>query len=423
MLPLLLVIALGQALPSPSGPIVTNPATMNTTTPPYFAVFPLNGSGVTGGPCTTTQPTGSQGEALTMPARGTTAFCSKTANGGTYATTGIANGDLVNMTSTQMRVEYSTTGVLAGFGEEARTNSLLRSQEIDNASWTKGGAIGTITANYATAPDGTLTADRYQYSNTNNDYILQNFNCSATACADSVYLRGTSGSGTINVCRGGAVGQCVSCSYVSTSWSRCVYAATLASSNNIFLGCETGTLGSACSQTGLDVLVWGVQGEVGQYATSYIPTNAAGATRNPDLPYRDNGSTVQINSIAVNYEVPAAAVITAGGTQGIICSNNAVGGGSPPLGFIINGTILKGFANPLGYTASGTTLTSGRINASVPTGGLTFRWSGGSSTLAGSPTGLSQTFHLGSWNSTGPSAFGSVHYWDACFDTSEARCR
>ena len=37
-------------------------------------------------------------------------------------------------------------------------NLILRSQELDNASWTKSQA--TITANAATAPDGTLTADK-----------------------------------------------------------------------------------------------------------------------------------------------------------------------------------------------------------------------------------------------------------------------
>ena len=42
--------------------------------------------------------------------------------------------------------------------EEARTNLLLRSEEFDNANWTKSRA--TVTANAATAPDGTSNADK-----------------------------------------------------------------------------------------------------------------------------------------------------------------------------------------------------------------------------------------------------------------------
>jgi len=41
--------------------------------------------------------------------------------------------------------------------EEQRTNSMLRSEEFSDASWTKGGA--TVTANSTTAPSGTTTAD------------------------------------------------------------------------------------------------------------------------------------------------------------------------------------------------------------------------------------------------------------------------
>lgn len=42
--------------------------------------------------------------------------------------------------------------------EAARTNLLLRSQEFDNASWTKAGA--SVSANAATAPTGELAADK-----------------------------------------------------------------------------------------------------------------------------------------------------------------------------------------------------------------------------------------------------------------------
>jgi hypothetical protein len=42
--------------------------------------------------------------------------------------------------------------------EELRTNLLLRSEEFDNASWTK--TRSSVTANTIIAPDGTLTGDK-----------------------------------------------------------------------------------------------------------------------------------------------------------------------------------------------------------------------------------------------------------------------
>ena len=51
-----------------------------------------------------------------------------------------------------------TTGESLGLlVEEQRTNLLLRSEEFDNASWTKFGA--TVSANTQTAPNGTANAD------------------------------------------------------------------------------------------------------------------------------------------------------------------------------------------------------------------------------------------------------------------------
>lgn len=275
----------------------------------FFEAFPANGAG-TSGACSTTPPTGARGEVLSMT-RGSTATCSKQGP----ATTGILDGDLVVLSANVARVS-SVSGLLAYLRESGRTNMLLRSESIDNAGWTKGGAVGTITANYATAPDGTPTADRYQYSNTMNDYVLQNFNVDGLAATGSVYLKGTSGSGTIYLCRGGAVSQCVTCSYVSTSWSRCIYAATLATSDNLFIGCES-TLGGACAQTGLDVLVWGFQGEVGAWASSYIPTVAAGVARSADsaLSATLSASVGPTFSLGVSTAYVSASVTTATAVQ------------------------------------------------------------------------------------------------------------
>lgn len=59
----------------------------------------------------------------------------------------------------QPRIEYDVNGKALGFlSEAARTNIALRSQELDDAGWTKSNA--TITADFGTAADGTASSDK-----------------------------------------------------------------------------------------------------------------------------------------------------------------------------------------------------------------------------------------------------------------------
>ena len=82
---------------------------------------------------------------------------------------GGANGTRVNsagviVAATAPRFDYNPV-TLAAKGllvEEARTNLLLRSEDLTNASWVDNGVPGgtpTRTANTNTAPSGALTAD------------------------------------------------------------------------------------------------------------------------------------------------------------------------------------------------------------------------------------------------------------------------
>ena len=157
MLALVVALCAGQvlAVPNPEGPIFSSPAL--TGSGAFFEFAPASGAGM-GTACACTTPTGAKGEALTFTRTGN-ATCSKQG----LATTGIADGDLVVCTANQPRVE-SSGGVLGLRVEGARTNSVLRSQELDNAAWTLdfagGGVIPTRTANAATAPDGTPSAER-----------------------------------------------------------------------------------------------------------------------------------------------------------------------------------------------------------------------------------------------------------------------
>jgi len=80
--------------------------------------------------------------------------------GATYTRTGAATGltlaGLVQSFAADVP-QRTDRGLVLG---PERTNSLLRSQEFDNAYWSKNNA--SISANATTAPDGTITADKIE---------------------------------------------------------------------------------------------------------------------------------------------------------------------------------------------------------------------------------------------------------------------
>jgi len=379
----------------------------------FFEAFPQSGAGTTTA-CSTTPPTGARGEALTFTRTGN-ATCSKKG----LATTGIADGDLVVMSGNQPRVEYDSAGTLGLLVEAARTNNALRSEEFDNAAWTKSSA--TITANAATAPDGTLTADRLQYSNTNNTYVLQSWNVGTLSATSSVYLRGNGVSGTLYMCRGGAASQCTTCSYVSTSWSRCVLAATYASSNNVFFGCETATLGSACAMTGFDVFIWGAQFELGAYATSYIPTTSAPVTRNAETASFALPTTMPLWPSSMAVSVTSSTVASAAGSDILSLAGTSVSGrmevgsATSALCYYSDGTNTP-FDLILGITFGNAK--RGWCATSTTGNGVVGAWDGiASSDNIGSPMTTPRTV-TGITVGQADGIFSRV-----CLDPSEARCR
>jgi hypothetical protein len=286
----------------------------------FFEFAPASGAGM-GTACACTTPTSAKGDALTFTRAGD-ATCSKQG----LATTGIANGDLVVCATDQPRVE-SSGGVLGLRVESARTNQALRSQEFDNAAWSSsssGVAAPTITANAATAPDGTLTAERIVVPATASgqfSYIFQG-GFSTIQAVTTIYVRGNGSSGSINVLSGPSPNACVSCAYVSTSWTRCEILSAVGAGNFVFVGndsasavCGTGSKGA------IDAFIWGAQHEVGDYATSYIPTVAAAVTRNAE------STSFTAPAIATTSSM-AATVVLAGvsaGNQSLLAQFNSGG--------------------------------------------------------------------------------------------------
>lgn len=227
-----------------------------------------------------------------------------------------AAGLIEQAVTNQPRFDFHpTTGQFLGIlFEEARTNHLLRSQEFDNASWTKTRA--TITANATTAPDGTLTADKLVENTESNSHWMNGVVSvvSGTVYTFSVYLKAadrafaalqlatafstsptvyidlTTGatsisSGTPTIAVTGMVNGWWRLSITDTATS------TASASARVFIASALGTAGYLGNGVS-GIYVWGAQLEVGNVESSYIPTTTAAVGRSADL------ATIPVASIS-----------------------------------------------------------------------------------------------------------------------------
>jgi len=239
----------------------------------------------------------------------------------TFARTGDAtrvreDGLIETVATTVPRLDWLNSDCPNLLLEPQRTNIQIRSEEFDNAAWTKQADL-TVTANQVTAPTGELTADKIQRGSTvdANNYLVDAASKSSSAQLDactSVFVKQGEGdffalrmTGTYPN-RVDAIFQ-FSNTTLTTSVAGADFTVTSSKVENygngwyrlsvVYNTDAAATISSAFSPRGTSgqidatdtstsafVYLWGCQVEEGASLTSYIETPAdASVTRNADV--------------------------------------------------------------------------------------------------------------------------------------------
>ena len=372
--------------------------------------------------------------------RASTAWCSKTGEASS-----ISNGDLVECANNQPRVMPGGDGSGGnGLGVwSARTNTLLRSAELENAAWSSissGAAAPTVTANFATAPDGTTTAERLQFpATTLGQYSgwRQVSSCPIGLSSGGLYLKLNSGGPlTTNVCLGDATDfDCTADTTINSStWTR-VYrnngpldiVGGLYFGNISPSGTTSTTFGFA-AQPAMDALAWGAHCESGVNLGPYITTVASAATRVAEVAYFATVPPFPVASIAATATTATGWVPTAGAFNALVDSDDnaskyflAAAKAGVGTGCTTNSDTGVADSFVASALASG-----GRVACAVSGSGGTTTGFLNSVAASSASTGTLTTAHT--QISIGGFARGTAHWLNGtaknvCLDPNSTRCR
>ena len=210
------------------------------------------------------------------------------------------------------RIDY-TTGQPAILVEPQRTNLLLRSEEFENASWSKNNS--SIIPNVAISPSGLMNADKLIEDNLLANHDIQVLTGGTELRTNSIFVK--VGERSRFILWAGASGYMFDLINLTTTpgnnassitnasiqdygngWYRCSITSNAGPNNEYkisLLDNVTSPLTSTPKYQGDGVsglYIWGAQRENAPSLTSYIPTTTGSVTRNADVIYNTNASTL-----------------------------------------------------------------------------------------------------------------------------------
>lgn len=297
--------------------------------------------------------------------------------------------------------------------EELRSNLLLHSADFTQAAWTKFNLNTSGTpawSNVAVAPDGTQAAEKLIANTTNSAHWVGGSATitSGVAYTVSAYVKSGADVGDytfaslydcnastyiiVNLATGALVSGTASAytiTPVGSGWYRLSVTATSSSTTGyarvyLYDGTNTNFAGNDAK----GIYAWGFQLELGSFATSYIPTTTASATRSADV--------AQVSTAAFPYSATegtlVANVSSYGGynfnslielNDGTV--NNRIGlrynSGAVASFLIINGGVSQATINPAAPSAS-----ASKFAAAYKASDFATSYNGGAASTASSGT-------------------------------------
>jgi hypothetical protein len=198
------------------------------------------------------------------------------------------------------------TGESLGFlQEDYSTNRIVSSEKFDDPSWsvygTGTGLAPVLTSNFEVAPDGKKTVSKITFDTgtglgSSDRSELRNFQTASLGAVYtlSFYMRGEVGGEQVMIRQAGNVNYMTLT--LTSELVRYELTETSAVTTNagILIGIRQGvTFGGVVVNTSATVYLWGVQFELGNKATSYIPTLAAFSGRNSTATFVGSDGLIQ----------------------------------------------------------------------------------------------------------------------------------